>query len=291
MNFLQVLIMALIQGITEFLPVSSEGHLVVVEHLLKMDMTNEILLIMILHIGTLVAIFLVFRKDIINLTLELNNIFADIVRNTKTLFYNKTRNDVKRYQKVLRNDNRKFVVMIIVSTISTAIIGWLLRSMTFKTQGSLLATGTGLLITAVFLLVVNFTPQGDKRPLDMNYKSALLIGVVQGFTVLPGVSRAGVTIAICLLCGLTCKFAIKYSFILSVPTIIGATMVILTTTPKESLAGIEILYCIIGAIIAALIGLVCIKMAFSLIKKNRLKYFAGYSLIVSVVATVCHFTK
>ena len=289
MNFLQVLIVAILQGVTEFLPVSSEGHLAIVEYLLKMDMNKEMILAVMLHLGTLVTTIIVFRNDVKNLVLELMYVLADIGHNVKTLLHNKRRNDVRRYLKVLRNNNRKFAVMIIVSLIPTAIIGILLRPMVEKSQGSLLATGAGLLITAVFLLVVNFTKQGDRKPLDIDYKIALLIGIVQGFSVLPGISRAGVTIAICLLCGCTCKVAIKYSFILSIPTILGATIVTLATTPNGSLTGLEILYCMGGIIITAIVGLVCVKVALKIIKKNRLKYFAGYSLIIGIIAIAYHF--
>lgn len=289
MGFLQVIIMAILQGITEFLPVSSEGHLIIAKHLLKINTTNEILLIIILHIGTLMAIILVFKNDIISLVMELKNVFTDITKNSRIFLYNKIQNDVRRYVKILSNNNRKFAVMVIVSTIPTAIIGLMLRPMAEKTQGSLLATGTGLLITAVFLLVVNFTKQGDKKPLDMDWKIALLIGTIQGFTVLPGASRVGITIAICLLCGFTCKFAIKYSFVLSIPAIIGAVIVVIGTTPKGSLTSMEILYCVIGTFIAAIVGLACVKGALRTIKKERLKYFAGYSLIIGIVAIVYHF--
>ena len=289
MNFLQVLILAILQGLTEFLPVSSEGHLVIMEQILKMNTEKAMLLTVILHIGTLIATIIVFRKDVINFALELVAIFGDIGANLQTLVYNTSRNDVKRYLKILRNDDRKFAVMIIISSIPTAIIGVWLEPMAMKSQGSLLATGTGLLITAVFLLVVNFTKQGDRRPLDIDYKIALLIGAIQGFAVLPGISRAGITIAICLLCGFTCKLAIKYSFILSIPTIIGAVIITSTSSPKGSLAGWEILYCIVGVLIAAIVGLVCIKVALSIIKKDRLKYFAAYSLIIGIVAITYHF--
>ena len=289
MDFLQVLIMAALQGVIEFLPMSSAGHLVIIEHLLKMDVETGMLLTVMLHLGTLLAIFVVFKNDITRLVLELHNIVADIVKNAEILLHNKRRNDAKRYLKVFSNNHRKFAVMIIVSTIPTIIMGALLQGRFKRMHGSLLATGTGLLITAVFLLVVNFTKQGEKRPLDINYKTALLIGALQGLAVLPGVSRAGVTLAACLLCGFTCKFAIKYSFILAIPTIIGANIMTLATMPKGNFSGMEILYCIVGIIIAALVGLACAKAALSLIRKEWLKYFAGYSLIIGIFTIVYNF--
>jgi len=92
-----------------------------------------------------------------------------------------------------------------------------------------------------------------------------------------------------LLCGLTCKFAIKYSFILSIPTIIGASIVALAVAPEGILSGIEIIYCIIGTIVTAAVGLLFVKIALRLIKKERLKYFACYSLIIGIVAIAYHF--
>lgn len=289
MNFFQMLFMAILQGIAALLPISSTGHVVLLEHLLKINAETGILLTVTLYIGTLLVVLVAFGSDVVHLSIELWRILKDILYNVKTLFHNKSQSDAKRYQKILSNNYRKFAAMIIVSIIPTAVIGMCLRGMVNKTQGSLLATGAGMLITAVFLLVANFIKQGQKRPLDMDYKIALLIGIVQGFAVLPGISRTGITIAICLLCGFTCKFAIKYSFVLAIPTLIGTNMVMFTTLPKEGISGLEILYCIVGAIIVVVVGFQCAGVALGVIRKKWLKYFAGYSLIMGIVAIVYHF--
>ena len=289
MNFLQVLILAVLQGISGFLPISSTGHLVVIGHLLMVDAENGVLLAGVLNIGSLLAIIVILRNDVVNLGVALWDICADVIGNGKTLWYNKRQNDARRYRKILSNDNRKFATMIMISLIPTVIIELFLKTLVQNFQSSLLATGAGLLITTVFLLVASFTRQGKKKPLDIDYRVAVLIGVLQGFAGLPGISRLGITIAVCLICGFTCKFAIKYSFILNIPITIGTSIITLTTLSKNALNVEVIVYCILGILIVAIVGLICAKMTISLIRINYLEYFAGYSLIIGIVALVYHF--
>jgi len=289
MSFLQVIVMGIVQGLTEFLPVGSAGQLAFHEHWVKGDVQLEMLLTVMLHVGTLVAVFLVFKGDIRQILVSLKQMTGDIIENIKIFFRNKRNGDALRFRKILNNNYRNFAAMILVSLIPTVVIGLLLRSITYKMSGSLLATSAGILITAVFLLVANFASQGKKVPVDIDYKIALVIGICQGFTVLPGVSRAGITIVACLLCGFSVKFAVKYSFILSIPTIIGAAIVAIVTVPKGSITIAFWGYCVVGMIIAAVIGVVCINFMLRLIKKSNLKYFAGYCLVMGLLAIGLNF--
>ena len=289
MGFLQAIVFGIVQGITGFLPISSSGHLLILSHIFKMDIEKGLFWAIMLHFGTLVPVFIVFWQDIRHLVVSLGGIISDIMKNTKTLIHNKKNFDALRYQKILKSNSRKFAVMMITSALTTAVVRQLLQPMARRSNDSLLATGIGLFITAVFLLVANYTRSGHKAPLDINLKVALIIGVGQGFAVLPGISRVGMTIALCLLCGLTRKFTIKYSFILSIPTIIGTGIMTLITTNKGIFSGVEILYWVVAIVIAVIVGLGCIKFMLALIQKQHLKYFAGYCLIVGVIAIVCYF--
>lgn len=289
MTLLQAILMGLVQGITEFLPVSSSGHLVVMNQLLHITSETGILYEVMLHVGTLIAVFAAFWNDIKRLFVEIFRIFMELFQNLKIFLYNKKEDDAKRYHKILQNNYRKFVVLILISTVPTGIIGLVLRPMVISATKSLLAAGSGLLITAVLLLVVDYHKNGSQIPMDVTYSSAVIIGICQGLAAFPGISRSGITITACLLCGLQKKFSVKYSFIMSIPAIIGAGILEIAKAPKSEIMWIEVLYGFIGMIIAAVVGFVCIKMMLVLVQKRKFKFFAVYCTLIGIVAIVCSF--
>lgn len=289
MTLFQAIIMGLVQGITEFLPISSSGHLVIISQLLHMNSDTGILFEVMLHVGTLIAVFVAFWSDIKRLFIELFRIFIEIFQNIKIFFYNKKKNDAKRYHKILQNNYRKFVVMILISTIPTAIIGLLLHNMVISASKSLLAAGSGLLITAVLLFVVDYNQNGMKIPMDVTYANAVIIGICQGIAAFPGISRSGITITACLLCGFQKKFSVKYSFIMSIPAIIGAAVLELVKAPKADIVWSEGIYGFIGMVIAAGVGFVSIKMMLVLVQKRKFKFFAVYCAVIGIVAITCNF--
>lgn len=289
MTLFQAIIMGLVQGITEFLPVSSSGHLVIMSQLLDMNSDMGILFEVMLHMGTLIAVFAAFWSDIRRLFIELSRIFIEIIQNIKISLYNKKNDDAKRYHKILQNNYRKFVVLILVSTIPTAIIGILLRNIVINASKSLLAAGSGLLITAVLLLVVDYNQNGTKIPMDVTYANAVIIGICQGLGSFPGISRSGITITACLLCGFQKKFSVKYSFIISIPAIIGAALLELVKVPKGDIVWVEGIYGLIGMLIAAGVGYVCIKKMLVLVQKRKFKFFAVYCAVIGIVAITCNF--
>lgn len=289
MTFFQAVIMGLVQGITEFLPISSSGHLVLFKHLLNIDMSTGIVFEVMLHFGTLIAVFAAFWSDIKRLLIEIIRMLRDIWQNIKILLHNKKDDDAKRYHKILQNNYRKFVVLIVVSTIPTAVIGVLAQNIVVQASASLLASGSGLLITSVLLLVVDYTPGGQKIPRDVTYTTAVIIGICQGIAVFPGISRSGITITACLLLGLHKKFSVKYSFIMSIPAVIGAVILELKELPQASISWLEGIYYFTGTVIAAAVGFVCIKTMLKLVQKRKFKIFSFYCAVIGIVSIVCNF--
>lgn len=290
MTFFQAIIMGLVQGITEFLPISSSGHLVLMKHLLKMNMDTGILFDVMLHTGTLIAVFIAFWTDIKRLFIEMLCIVRDIFLNIKIYLYNKKEDDAKRYHKILQNNYRKFAILIFISTIATTIVALVVRNLVVKAAASLLASGIGLLITGVALLVVDYTPSGKKVPLDVTFKTALIIGVFQGISAFPGISRSGVTIAACLLCGLHKKFSVKYSFIMSIPVILGAAIWQIPQITVVGISWLEGLYYAAGAAIAAGVGFFCIKKMLTFIQKQKFKIFSFYCFVIGILSIVYNFS-
>ena len=223
MSFFDAMILGIVQGLTEFLPVSSSGHLVILENLLNIRTDTDVLFHVLLHFGTLIAICLVFKNDLFRMLVETIHIFQDLTANFKIYIDNKMHSaQTTPYRKILCNNYRTMVAMILISTIPTGILGYLLQNLVDRWSSSLPVTGLGLLITAVLLLVVDNWQLGNKLPKHITVPQALAIGVCQGISVIPGISRSGITITAGFLCGFRRGFAIRYSYLVSIPAILGA---------------------------------------------------------------------
>lgn len=290
MSFWEAIIFGIVQGITEFLPVSSSGHLAVLEYLLHTDKTSGILFEVMLHVGTLLAIILVFRTDIHRMLWEIGRMISDVIYNLKALVHNKIQEtEDTRYKKILHNNYRKLTVMILVSTIPTGVIGYLVRDIVNRASQSLLACGLGLLVTAVLLLVIDYWNYGDKIPRDLTVKDALILGVCQGIGTFPGISRSGITITAGLLCGFRRSFAVRYSFLMSIPAIIGAMILEIGEFSWSDMTLQMGAAYTAGTAAAAVSGFFCIRAMLSLIQKKKFKLFSVYCMLAGIAAIVCHF--
>lgn len=289
MTILQAILLGIIQGITEFLPVSSSGHLAIFQNIFKIDTGGSMLFDVMLHVGTLAAVFVVYRKDIMKMILEALRICVDIAANIKIWISNRRDDEALRYRRVIHNNYRKFVVLILVSTIPTGVIGYTAKSLVSAASATLIVPGVCLLLTGVLLIVADFTEDGKKIPRDVSYTNGFFIGIAQGLSTLPGLSRSGTTITACLLSGFDKRFAVKYSFLMSVPAILGASVLELKDVAAETITGSLILCCIIGAVVAGLVGYVCIKVMLAVVRKKKFKGFAIYCFALGLVAIVAHF--
>lgn len=224
MTVLYVILLAVVQGILEFLPVSSFGHLSILQNILGMEHETGVLLEAMLHFGTLAAVILTFWKDISRLVLESLDMLMDTIGNLSLYIHNKRTGDKLRYAKIISNTYKKFALLLLVSMIPTALLGYTARRLVVLAASSQLLPGAGILITGIVLLVVDLGRMGGKKAArDASFGNAMWIGICQGLSVFPGLSRSGLTISAGLMSGFTRSFAVKYSYILSVPAIIGKT--------------------------------------------------------------------
>ena len=289
MSVLQSIFLGVVQGLTEFLPVSSSGHLAIFQNIFHIDTGNSILFDVLLHIGTLLVVFIVYWKDIWKLILEALQMLGDLFANLGIFLKNRKAVKAQPYKRVVRSNYRKFAVLLIVSTIPTAIIGYLGEKLIKNASETLLIPGICLLITGVLLLISDRAENCYKIPKDIAYREGALVGVAQGFATLPGLSRSGTTITACLLCGFDRKFAVKYSFILSIPAILGAAVLEVSEIGQETVTGGLAGTYIAGMIAAALVGYVCIKAMLIVVKNKKFKYFAYYCFAVGLVSIIGHF--
>lgn len=299
MSFIQAIFMGIIQGLTEFLPVSSSGHLALFKNLFHVQTDTGMLFDVLLHVGTLAAICAVYYRDIGKMIVEGLCIIRDVMINVGFFFRNlflylknklgraglkNDEIDYSEYRRVVNSGYRKFVMLILVSTIPTGIIGIVGKDVVEQAEELLIVPGICLIVTAVLLFVADRVKGGEKLPKDITYSNAFGIGIAQGVATLPGLSRSGTTITACLLSGFNRKFAVKYSFLMSIPAILGAMVLELKDFSSLSVSGTEIAAYIVGMLIAAVVGYICIKTMLVIVRKKKFRGFAIYCLIIGLIS-------
>lgn len=258
MTVIQALILGAVQGLTEFLPVSSSGHLVIFQHLLGLENT-PLAFDVLVHMGTLLAVFVAFWSDIAAL---------------------------------LRKPWSKLTFLIVVGCIPAAAVGILLEPIFEETFKSLLVVGWGLLITGVVLMVSekwSLAKPGLKEIEETSYWDVLFIGLLQAIAIVPGISRSGSTISAGLLAGMERPFAARYSFLLSIPVIMGAGLLELKDLGTGALGAISSAAIIAGLLSAALFGYIAIKVVLRLVNQGRLSVFSWYVWALGLVTLGLYF--
>ena len=236
--------MGLVQGLTEFLPVSSSGHLVLFQRILGIS-GDMLLFDIVLHLGTLLAVVIVFRKDL---------------------------------WECIKHPLSKETLFLIVATIPAILLALFFGDWIEKTfSGAYL--GFGFLITAVLLFITGRRKHPVPVTPDLTYKHALIIGLFQGVALLPGISRSGATVSGGLICGMPREKAARFSFLLSVPIILASAVYKIAGVPAVT-ESLEILPALIGLLAAAASGFLAIKLMLDLIKKSKLWYFAVYLTVL-----------
>lgn len=271
MNTLEAIFQALIQGFTEFLPVSSSGHLSLFQHFFGISGEEALTTTIVLHLGTLLAVFIAFYKTIWVLIVEAFSMLKDIFTGK---FHWKT-----------MNPDRRFIMMIIVSILPLFVF-YIFKDMfeSISTDGSILIEGIAFLYTSALLFLSDRCKKGNKSSGEATVKDALTIGTFQGIALVPGISRSGSTICAALFCGLKRESAVEYSFILGIPVILaGALVNFKDLIETGGTADISWTPLIIGFFCAAVAGFLAIKLVRWLVKTDRFKIFAVYTLILGIL--------
>ncbi len=269
MEIHQSVILGFIQGITEFLPVSSSGHLVIFQRLFGL-MEPEIFFDVCLHIGTLAAVVVYFRRDLYSI------IFAVL---SKCILILKKEISVKE---AFNDPDVKMAVLIISGLIPTAIVGLLIDNIADILYASVLITGVMLIVTGCFLWTTRRFQVDNDREIEFTIKKALIIGFIQGLAVIPGISRSGATIVAGLFLGLDRELAAKYSFLMSIPAIVGAA--ILSLKDVENVSNISLEVFLPGVLISCVTGYLALSFLVFIVKKGRLYAFAPYCWLAGLTA-------
>lgn len=270
MELLNSIFQAIIQGLTEFLPVSSSGHLALVQHFTNTSTeTSATFFSAILHLGTLVAVFIQFRQTIGRLIIEFFKMIKDIFTG--------------KFKLKEMNGERRMIIMLIISTLPLVVLLPVKDSYDkLVSNGGLIFLGVCFLLTTALLLISDKCVKGHKTAKDMKYRDSIAIGLSQAVATLPGISRSGATVSTSLICGLSKKTAVQYSFILGIPAILGAGLVEVKDAIEIG-APINWLPVIVGFFVSAIVGFFAIKMISWIIKTDKFKWFGYYTAVLGVI--------
>lgn len=256
MNELQALLLGLIQGLTEFLPISSSGHLEIGHVLFGVKGESSLLFDVVLHGATVLSTLVIFRKDIYELF--------------KGLFQFKW------------NDETRYVSKLIVSAIPVGIAGVLFEEQIESLfKGNLILVGSALLFTALLLGFANYARHGERK---IKYLDAFIIGIAQMIAVIPGISRSGSTIATGMILGNSKNDLAKFSFLMVIIPILGANFLKLLSGDLTSQANVEAIPMVIGFIAAFVSGLLACSWMIKIVKRGKLIYFAIYCALIGLIA-------
>ncbi len=267
-------ILGVIQGATEFLPVSSSGHLVLFENIFDFNPeTPEMLLFdLSVHVGTVAAIFIVFRKSISN-----------FVRNL--LVSGKYGNNPVEIYK--RSPSVHILVLAILVTGVTAVIGLLLEKYFSAARGNLTVVASMWLITGTLLLVTDWRKKTRLGLREFGIWAALIVGLAQSAAIMPGISRSGATICAAILVGLHRRWAVEFSFLIAIPAILGAALIQSIKDFAEISSGsLPIISVLTGSVAAAMTGIFALKLLIKTSRTANLKYFAFYCYILGAFVLI-----
>ncbi|MGE5630254.1 MAG: undecaprenyl-diphosphatase UppP [Caulobacteraceae bacterium] len=252
MSVLQAIILGIIQGLTEFLPVSSSGHLVLFQKIFGITEPTLVFDTMV-HVGTLAAVLAVFWGDIVS---------------------------------ILKKPFQRLTWLLVVGTIPTALIGILFKDYIEEVFKSGSTLGFEFLITGAVLLFAEKLNRGRKGVKETSFADAAFIGVMQGIAIMPAISRSGLTISGSLLRNLDREFAAKFSFLLSIPAILGAAVFQAKDILDAGASGIGSTAVIAGTIAAAVAGYASVKIMLELLKKGSMKYFSYYVFLIGALVII-----
>ena len=272
MTFLQAVISGIIQGLTEFLPVSSSGHLALFQYFTGNSSEEAAIFSVVLHLGTLVAVIIAFWDTIWQLICEFFKMIRDIFQrrfNTMRLPY---------YQKM--------IVMLVVSLLPlglTFIMKDALQSV--SADNDIIIEGICFIVTGVLLYLATCSLPGRKRAGEMKTKDALTIGLMQAIAPLPGISRSGSTLSVAMILGFEKKYAVIFSFIMGIPAVFGALLLDAKNVFSESFT-IPMPVLIAGLIASLIFGLIAVFMVKWLVASNKLHWFSYYTLLLGLLTVI-----
>ena len=272
MTYLTAFLLGLVQGVAEFLPISSSGHLAIAQNLLHIEGAGSVpeFFDVLLHLGTLIAVFAAYWKDICEMVVE-------FFRGIGDLAHRSTPSPVP--------PARRLILLIVVGTLPLfAVLP--IRKAVQGLGDNMVFVGAALIVTGFLLFLCDRVRKGRKTERSATWLDALLVGVGQAVATLPGVSRSGMTITAGCFVGYERRFAVRFSFLLSIPAVLGANILSIGDAVKAGINGAEVPMYLVGVVTAAVVGYLCIRLLKYVADKGRFGAFAYYCWAVGILTLV-----
>ena len=277
MTYLTAFLLGLVQGVAEFLPISSSGHLAIAQNLLHIEGAGSVpeFFDVLLHLGTLIAVFAAYWKDICEMVVE-------FFRGIGDLAHRSTPSPVP--------PARRLILLIVVGTLPLfAVLP--IRKAVQGLGDNMVFVGAALIVTGFLLFLCDRVRKGHKTERSATWLDALLVGVGQAVATLPGVSRSGMTITAGCFVGYERRFAVRFSFLLSIPAVLGANILSIGDAVKAGINGAEVPMYLVGVVTAAVVGYLCIRLLKYVADKGRFGAFAYYCWAVGILTLVLQAVK
>ena len=279
MDWYEAIILGIVQGLTEWLPISSSGHLAVAERVLNLD--YPVMYDIALHFGTLLVLLYYFRKDVKKIGMKIPSLISKIGK-----------------KEIRLEGEERMIMMIIISGIMTGLIFVMASAFKigqYKERYGITDTeivGVALIFNALILIASkeverSWKIKGGRDFTNVPLKAGLFIGIAQGIAILPGLSRSGFTITAGMAMGLKPREAARYSFILFIPTVMGAVLVKMREIP-EAVDTVGIPNLILGTLAAMITGYFCLDLLMKIVEKRTLHWFAPYCLIIGILTLIVY---
>ena len=272
MNYLWSAFLGLIQGVAEFLPISSSGHLSLIQNFFGLRTAEEgnLFFDVLLHLGTLISVFIIYWKDIVDMIREFFLGIASLFRPGK---------------RTTPPPARRLVMLVILGTLPLFLI-LPIKDAVEQLYYNTYFIGFALLVTGALLYISDRMSQGRKTEKNATVADALLVGVGQALATVPGLSRSGTTIAVGMLRGYERSFAVRYSFLLSLPAVLGANILSLKDAVESGIDWSMLPVYLVGMVVAAVAGYFSIRLVNLLANKGKFGNFAYYCWVVGALALI-----
>ena len=289
----KILLMAVLQGLTAFLPVSASGHNEALRQLIGLEFSNPLYLDIMLHSGVVLAVLAAFYKDTLKLIADGAGVIADSLQNVFSFLSNLFRSEdhKRRYHRVIFTTGRKFWLLLQVSGLMTVLIGLILSELEEVMIRSFVVIGIGMIVSGAVLYLCDDLNYGMRRIGEAEVIDAAVIGTAQGIAVIPGVSRFALTLYLGLKCGFEKGFAIKFSYLSMFYASFGALVLEWIRFGSSVVTSEEAALCWIGFFVSFLVSFVLIRPLLRFILKHPVRAFAIYSLAAGVLFIAAGFLR
>ena len=275
MTYLSAILLGLVQGIAEFLPISSSGHLAIAQNLLHLETEVPEFYDVLLHLGTLLAVFVAYWQDIVDMIGEFFRGVGDLARRT-------TPTPVP--------PARRLIMLIVVATLPLfAVLP--IRQTVQRLSSNMVFIGAALIVTGFLLFASDLMRKGKKAERHATWVDALVVGIGQAIATMPGISRSGMTITAGIFCGFERKFAVRFAFLMSIPAILGANILSIVDALEAGVNWEELPMYLVGVVTAAVVGYLCIRLLKMIANKGKFGFFAYYCWAVGILTLVMNAIK